>query len=458
MNKNTWTSKFAFILAASGSAIGLGNIWKFPYVAGQNGGAYFIFIYLICVLLLGLPLMFAEFLIGKSTKSNAVNAFKILEGKANFWIITGFIGVLASFIILSFYSVISAWILHYIFQSIYGGFQDINTSNMLSNLLNNPIYMIFLHFVFMSLTVFIVLLGVNKGIERAATIMMPSLFIILIILFIYSIFLDGAFNSFLFLFKPDFSKVKTSTFIEALGQAFFSLSIGMGAMITYAAYLKKETSLLKSSLLVIILDTLIALIAGFVVFSIVFSFNIDISSGPTLVFTTLPNLFSKIIFGRFISILFFILLAFAALSSAISILEVTVAFCIETFFWTRKKASILIGSIAFLIGILSALSFNKLKDFKLPTHYIFNSNLNFFETMDKLASNILLPLGGILISIYFGWKLDRKIIYKETSNLEHKFVKIFIFLLKYFIPIVTILILFYAIELIHPALKFLKLL
>lgn len=451
----SWESSFGFILAASGSAVGLGNIWKFPYTAGVNGGSLFILCYLACILLLGLPIMLSEFAIGRHTQSNAINSFKLIEGKNNFWMLIGIFGVLASFIILSFYSVVAGWIFDYIFKAFSFSFKESTSSQIFSNLLKNPWYLVLLHFLFMSITATVVLLGVNKGIEKVSKILMPALFLILVFLLIYSFFLPGSNEALKFLFKPNLNNLNPKTFLEAMGQAFFTLSLGMGAMITYGSYLNKKENLLKSSLLIVIFDTLISIIAGIVVFSIVFSSKMEVASGPTLVFSTLPNLFGKMYMGNILALLFFLLLLFAALTSSISILEVPVAYCIDRFKWSRKLSCIIVSFLAFIVGIFCALSFNTLSDFKIPTKFIFNENLTFFDLMDKLSSNIMLPFGGLLISLYVAWKLDKKIFKEQLNNT--KFFKFLIFLLKYIIPASISLVFFYGLSFMHPILKILGL-
>lgn len=304
-NRASWSNRLGFILAASGSAVGLGNVWKFPYTAGVNGGSLFILIYIGCILLLGLPIMFSEFLIGRQSQSNAVGAFKVLEGKKNLWMLTGVLGVIASFAVLSFYSVVAGWILDYIYKAIRFSFNESSSATMFSDLLSKANYLIFLHFIFMAVTAYIVMMGISAGIEKTSKLLMPALFIIMFGLLIYSFFLPGNTQALKFMFYPDLKHLSTKTFLEAMGQAFFTLSLGMGVMITYGSYLKKDENLLKSSLIIIFLDTLIAVLAGIVIFSIVFSHGMDVASGPTLVFSTLPTLFAKMFMGNIVALLFF---------------------------------------------------------------------------------------------------------------------------------------------------------
>ena len=397
--REKWGSKVGFVLAAAGSAIGLGNIWKFPYIAGENGGASFVLVYLICIAVIGLPVLIAEILIGRTTQRNPVGAFYKLS-KSKFWASLGGMGVVAGFLILSFYAIIAGWSIGYIIESINGNFflwPDPTASAEHFNSLVSNVYWTMGYFAFfMILTIVIVFAGVQRGIERASKIMMPVLFILLVVLMIRGLTLPGAGKGVEFLWNPDWSKITASTILLALGHAFFTLSLGMGAMLTYGSYMSEEDNVPSAAFQIVILDTLIALIAGMAIFTSVFSVGLDPAAGPGLIFHTLPGVFTKMPGGYFFSILFFIALAIAALTSSISLLEVVVSYFVDELKWKRHKAAIVLGIIIFLIGVPSALSFNLLSDFRILGYDI-------FDAVDRLASNILLPLGGLLISIFVAW-------------------------------------------------------
>jgi len=431
--RDGFTSKFGIVAAAAGSAIGLGNIWKFPYIAGENGGGVFLVIYLIFIVLIGIPVMMSEFIIGRKAKQNVFGAFRQLSSHG-FWKIIGIMGVLAAFLILSFYGTIAGWTIEYLILAIKNGFanrsaEELNTMfDVFSTSIIKPV---FFQLIFMALTAYIVIGGIKKGIEKYTKILMPLLFVIIIYLDITAISLKGGMDGLRFLFQPDFSKLTARCFIDALGHAFFTLSLGMGVLITYASYFQKETNLTETSISVASADTIIALLAGIAIFPAVFAFNAEPASGPGLVFMTLPNIFKLIPGGYIFSILFFLLLGVAALTSSISILEVVVAYVSEEKNISRKKATILTTILITITGILCTLSFGPLHNLKL-------GGFTIFDIFDKIASNILLPLGGMLISIFIGWKLKRHIITEELSNngiLKIGFVHIFLFLVRYLAPI-----------------------
>ncbi|MBU0558600.1 MAG: sodium-dependent transporter [Bacteroidetes bacterium] len=447
MQREQWGSKLGFILAAAGSAIGLGNIWKFPYIAGENGGASFIFVYLICIAIIGLPVLIAEILLGRTTHRNPVGAFKALS-KSKFWIGVGGMGVVSGFLILSFYAVIAGWSLGYIFEAIAGNFTIFNTGVLaaehFNTLVSNLPWIIGYFTLFMLLTMLFVYLGIQKGIERGSKIMMPILFVLLIVLMIRGITLEGSEEGIAFLLHPDWSKINAQAILVALGHAFFTLSLGMGAMLTYGSYMSKNDNIPSAALQIIILDTVIALIAGVAIFTSVFAVGLDPSAGPGLIFHTIPAAFAKMPGGYFFSIIFFILLSIAALTSAISLLEVVVAYFVDELGWDRKIAVIILGFVVFLLGLPSALSFNVLADYT-----IFGKN--FFDIVDFLASNILLPLGGLLISIFVGyiWGFDKVLVnLKEGSqNLFDNYPYIILtwkFFLKYLSPILIFIVLLHS--------------
>jgi neurotransmitter:Na+ symporter, NSS family len=446
-NREQWNSKIGFILAAAGSAIGLGNIWKFPYIAGEYGGASFIFIYLICIAIIGLPVLIAEILLGRTTHRNPVGAFKTLS-KSKFWIGVGGMGVVSGFLILSFYAVIAGWAIGYILEAVVGNFAQFNTGLLAAehfdNLVTDVPWIVGYFSLFMIITMLFVYLGIQKGIERGSKIMMPILLVLLVILMIRGITLEGADKGMEFLLYPDWSKINAQAILVALGHAFFTLSLGMGAMLTYGSYMSKKDSVPSAALQIIILDTVIALIAGVAIFTSVFAVGLDPSAGPGLIFHTIPAVFAKMPGGFFFSILFFILLSIAALTSAISLLEVVVAYFVDELGWNRKKATIIMGFVVFLLGLPSALSFNILSDYTL-------FGKNFFDLVDFLASNIFLPLGGFLIAIFVGyaWGFDQVL-----SNLKegaeslfdnHPYIiSIWKFFLKYLSPILIFIVLLHS--------------
>lgn len=396
-------SKLGFILAASGSAIGLGNIWKFPYITGENGGSAFIIIYLIAIALIGFPIMLAEFLIGRSTQKDAINSFKELA-PGKYWHLIGWMGVGAAFIILSVYGVVAGWTLSYTWEAATGILSTVPTDqlgNHFEELKADPLRPIFWQALFMLATILIVVAGVSKGIERWSKILMPLLFLIVVVVAIRGVTLPGASAGLEFLFKPDFSKLTTQSFLIAIGHAFFSLSLGMGTMITYSSYLPKEQKLPSTALSVTIADTTIALLAGIAVFPAVFAFGMAPDGGPGLVFKTLPAVFQEMPFGDFFATLFFALLAIAALTSSISMLEVPVSFFTEKFKWSRKRTTWFIGSIIFFVGAAASLSNGIWSGFTIK-------GFVFMDLLDFLASNILLPLGGFFIAIFVGFVLKSK--------------------------------------------------
>ncbi|MBR5296419.1 MAG: sodium-dependent transporter, partial [Parabacteroides sp.] len=366
-NRVTFGSKIGVILATVGCAVGLGNIWRFPYMLGSNGGAAFLLVYLLCILLLGLPVMITEFFIGRHTNRNAAGAFKELAPGTK-WSLIGYNGVLAAFLILGFYSVVAGWTLEYVLEAFTGSLRDKTATDFatdFNNFSTSIIRPIIWTVTFIILTHVIIISGVKSGIERASKVMMPLLFLFLIILGMRSITLPNASEGLTFLFQPDFSKINSSVILSAMGQAFFSLSIGMGCLITYASYFKKETNLQATALQVTILDTLVAILAGIMIFPAVFSFGITPTAGPELVFITLPNVFAQLPMGNVWSIIFFILLALAALTSTISMHEVATAYVHEEHKMSRGKAAWVVSIGTIILGILSSLSFGILKDFTI---------------------------------------------------------------------------------------------
>jgi len=449
--RENWGSKLGFILAAAGSAVGLGNIWRFPYLAGENGGAAFIFVYILCVLVIGIPVLVAEILIGRTTQKNPVGTFKQL-GKTKFWIAIGGMGVAAGFIILSFYSVVAGWTLGYIYEAISGNLMQYNlpdvTNSHFTALIQNPVWIISMHGIFMLLTMSVVFFGVQKGIELGSKIMMPLLFVLLIALMIRGLTLEGASKGLEYLFYPDWSKINMKVILNALGQAFFSLSLGMGAMLTYGSYMSKKDNIPSAAIWVAFLDSAIAIIAGVCIFTVVFATGQNPDAGPSLIFRTLPVVFTKITGGYIFSIIFFIALSLAALTSTVSLLEVVSAYFVDEKGWSRKNAVLLFGLMIFIIGIPSALSFSVLSGFTL-------FDKSFFDLTEFLSSNLMLPIGGFFISIFVGWIWDfEKVIENIKPGAEKIFMKyswIFIgwkLILKYLAPVLIFIVLLSSIGII----------
>lgn len=404
-------SRFGVLVAVAGSAVGLGNLWRFPYLVGNNGGAAFIIMYLSFVIVLCLPIMFSEFIIGRRTQSNAFGAIKKLAPKS-IWLLIGVISVAASISIMSFYSVVGGWTIEYIIKSFSTDFLS-SKSDVLSSTFNDfvasPIRPVIQHLVFLGLSALIVVAGIKNGIEKYSKVLMPGLFVLVVLLAIRSLTLDGASEGVKFLFYPDFDKLQGDSVLAALGQAFFSLSLGMGCIITYGSYVKKEENLLNISLMTAFADTGFAILAGLAVMPAVFAFGISPVEGPSLVFITLPQIFAQLPFGNFLSIIFFIILLVAALTSAISLLEVIVAYMTEELKFTRKNAVIISFLIIGFLGSLSSLSEGVLSDFK-----IFGKTI--FDTFDFMSSNVFLPIGGLLVVLFVGWKMASKDVKDELSS------------------------------------------
>lgn len=431
-------SKLGVILASAGSAVGLGNIWRFPYETGEHGGAAFILIYICCVLLMGIPIMVAEFLIGRRSRANTAGAYQILAPGTQ-WKWLGRMGVLCGFLILGYYSVVAGWTLEFITASASNSFTGKEADffiNFFNGFVANPWKPLFWLVLFMAMTHFIVVRGVEKGIEKASKIMMPALFLLLILLAICAVMLPGAGAGIEFLFKPDFSKINGDAFLAAMGQAFFSLSLGMGCLCTYASYFKKETNLPKTALSVGVIDTSVAVLSGVIIFPAAFAVGIQPDAGPSLLFITIPNVFQQAFGGTpflaiVLSIMFYILLALAALTSTISLHEVVTAYLHEEFKMTRRKAAWIVTILCTLLGVISSLSLGDWKEYTL-------FGLTFFDFFDYVTAKLMMPIGGMLIAIFVGWYLDKKIVWEEISNngsLKPFIYKLIIFLLKYFSPV-----------------------
>lgn len=435
-------SKLGILAAAVGSAVGLGNIWKFPYIVGQYGGAAFIFVYLLCIAIIGIPVMLVEFALGRRAGTNAVGAFKLKETKAP-WHFGGYLAVATSFIILSFYAIIAGWLFSYIRRSITGHLFTASNSDFggyFNSLASSTIEPLVATALVLLVTAIICISGVKAGIEKAAKILMPVLFALLIFLMVRSVTLPGANAGIDFLFKPDFSKITPKAVLEALGHAFYSLSLGMGIILTYGSYVDKKQNLGVLTLQVAIADTLIALMAGIVIFPAVFAFNMEPAAGPGLIFITLPVVFEQMPMGNIIAILFFLLIAIAAITSTISLMEVSIAFVMENFNLKRKGATVGVTIGLFLLAIPSVLSFGSWEHIQV-------AGKGFFDLFDFIASNIFLPVGGILLCIYAGWVLGMNNIKDEVTNgglISFKGEKFYTFIIKYIAPIIIFIILLFS--------------
>lgn len=441
-SREQWTTKIGFILAAAGSAVGLGNIWKFPYLVGEHGGAVFIFIYLICVIIIGLPVVIAEIIIGRNTQKNPVGSFKQLSPNNPLWMGVGFLGILTGFIILSYYNVIAGWCLGYVIESVKGAFEGMTSTKQAAQLFcslsGSGSWSVPFQTIFMVLTVGIIYFGVTHGIEKASKILMPSLIIIILILVIRGVTLKNSQAGIVYLLKPNFAYVTGRTVLLALGQAFFSLSIGMGVMITYGSYLSKKDNIISGATSIVMIDTAVALLAGFMLFPAIFALGIRPDQGPGLLFNTSPILFNYIPGGYWFRILFFILMSLAALTSTISLLEVITAYFVDEFALNRKKVAIITGMITLFLGIPSALSFGRWS-------HILIFNMSFFNFFDYLAANIFLPVGGLCITIFVGWFWGKRNALPEieggASGSPRWIFTSWRFLIRYVVPVLIILVL-----------------
>lgn len=433
MKRDNFGTRLGLLAAAAGSAVGLGNIWKFPYITGKNGGAAFILVYLICIVIIGVPVMLSEFALGRKTQANAVGAFKKLESKKS-WHLTGILAVSTAFIILSYYAIIAGWVLSYISKAVTGKLTSVAPSALgdyFGGIISQTAQPLFWNFVVLAITALVVVAGVKDGVEKYSKILMPILFVLLIVLMVRSVTLDGASKGLEFLFKPDFSQLTPASILEAVGHAFYSLSLGMGIIMTYGSYIKKEENLVSLALQVTVLDTLVALMAGVVIFPAVFAYGLEPNAGPALIFVTLPAVFKSMPFGAFFATLFFALIGIAAITSTISLLEVVVACFTEQFNVERKKATIFITIALFLVGIPSTLSFGVWSGVS-----IFGKGI--FDAFDFLTSNIFLPIGGILVCIFAGWVWGTKNAAKEISSdglFSFKLEKAYSFVVRVLAPV-----------------------
>lgn len=439
-----WTSRLAFILALAGSAVGLGNIWRFPYVAGENGGGAFVLVYLLCVFCIGLPIMMAEVLIGRRGRRNPVATMRLLgeeEAGAPYWHVVGAVGIFTGFLILSFYSVIAGWTIAYVFEGGSGAFTGADPERVgaiFTSLSTAPLVTGLWHTLFMIGTVFVVALGVEQGLERAVRVLVPALIALLLILLGYSMVSGSFVQGFVFLFEPRFAELDGEAVLEALGQAFFTLSVGMGAVMAYGAYLPEEESIARSAVAVVIADTSIAILAALVIFPIVFANGLDPAAGPGLVFQSLPLAFGQMPGGAVMATLFFLLLTFAAWTSAISLLEPAVAFLMESLGWTRVQAAVGIGGVIWLLGLLTVMSFGPWDDVRFLRGTL-------FDNIDFLSNNVLLPLGGIAIVVFAGWIMARNSTADELDPAAGPGYRLWRFSARYLAPAAVLLVLLNAV-------------
>ncbi len=436
-----WSSRLTFIMAAVGSAVGLGNFWRFPTTAGENGGGAFVLIYILCVVAVALPILMAELIIGRRGGMSAVGSCrKVAEenGRSSLWAVVGWVGMIASFLILTFYSVIGGWIIAYIPIAAIGSFDAISldaSQGRFGDLLGNPLLMTFCHGVFMALTIFIVAQGVNKGIEKAVNILMPLFFLMLVGVVIFSISTGDIGQTLAFLFAVDFSKISAPVVMDALGQAFFSIGVGSAIMITYGGYLTSATRIPFASSVICVADSFVAILAGLAIFPIVFAIGLDPATGPGLIFQTLPVAFGQMPFGSLYGTAFFLLALFAALTSSIALLEISVAWAEEHLGWSRRNIAIATGSLIWLIGIANVLSLNEWNDVFLLGAYETFAAMTIFDLLDYLTANILMPLGGVLVALFVGWRVSRNVTREELGLSDGFAFQLWRILLRYVAPI-----------------------
>ncbi len=436
-NRDNFSGKLGIVLATVGSAVGLGNIWRFPYEAGQNGGGAFILIYLLCVFLLGLPLVMAEFAVGHKAKANVVGSFKSLAPGTP-WFAVGLMGVLAGFLIMGFYYVVTGWTAEYFYQAIKGDLLQRTPEEyktLFDTFITHPYKPVIWTIIMIAFVHIVIINGIKNGIEKVSKVLMPILFVLMVILAIHSVMLPNAIEGLRFMFEPKIENITSKSVLTALGQAFFSLSLGMGCLITYASYFGKDTNIPKTAIQVTGLDSLVAIVAGIVIFPAVFSFGMQPDEGTGLVFVMLPTIFEQMPLSYFWSSLFYLLLALAAFTSVISLHEVVTAYVQEEFRFTRKKAVTIVSISVFVLAVLASLSLGGVFGVFLGK--------SFFSWLDFLSASILLPLGGLAVSLFVGWYLDKRLlldILQQEGKFKFHFFKGYIFLLRYIAPICIVIV------------------
>ena len=437
-----WTNRTVFILAATGSAVGLGNIWKFPYIAGENGGGTFVLIYLLCIAMIGIPIMMAEIMLGRRGKQSPINTMIALakeEERNPAWVWLGWMGVLAGFLILSYYSVIAGWTMSYIFRTGGGMFLGVTAdgvNSIFTDLVTDPERLLAWHTIFMVMTIAVVARGVKNGIERAVTYLMPLLFAMLIIIVIYAMTTGYFMEGVRFLFTP--GEINGKAILIAMGHAFFTLSLGMGAIMVYGSYLSKQHSITQASMLIALADTVVALLAGLAIFPIVFANGLEPGAGPGLIFQTLPIAFGHMQGGTLVGVVFFTLLVFAAWTSAISLIEPAVAYLVENKGYNRIYASVWVGVTTWAVGLGTVFSFNIWKEKTLTIPYVFE-DLTFFDTLDYLTANVMLPLGGLFIALFAAWVMKEKSTREELATYPWLY-RIWNFLISFITPLAVIVV------------------
>jgi NSS family neurotransmitter:Na+ symporter len=439
-----WSTRLAFILAATGSAVGLGNVWKFPYIAGENGGGAFVLVYILCVLLIGIPIMMAEVLIGRRGRQSPINTMRTLaheESQHGFWQLLGWGGVIAGFLIISYYSVIAGWALAYVFRSLGGSFAGLTgegAGDLFGALTGDPEKLLAWHTIFIVMTTIVVSRGVRSGLEQAVRVLMPALFVLLVLLVGYAVNTGRFLQGVEFLFVPDFGALSQGAVITAMGHAFFTLSLGMGAIMMYGSYLPSKTSITRSSLIIALMDTLVALLAGMAIFPIVFANGLEPGAGPGLVFLTLPIAFGNMPGGLIFGSLFFILLVFAAWTSAISLIEPAVAWLVENRNMQRVRAAVTVGILAWLLGIATVMSFSHWAfDFSFAGEAKTNG---IFDMLDILTANFMLPLGGLAMAVFAGWFMARRSTLDELRLPDGPLYRAWHFAVRYVSPIGVLLV------------------
>lgn len=441
-DRGNFGSKLGVILATAGSAVGLGNVWRFPYVTGENGGAAFILIYLVCIFVIGMPIMLCEFLIGRHAQANTARAYTMLAGGRP-WKFVGYLGVLTGSLILSYYGVVSGWTLQYVFASLSGGMSGGKDyfEQYFAAFSSHPVKPVLWMVLFVLIAHLVIVRGVQRGIEKASKAMMPLLFVLLIVLVGCSLCLPGAWAGVEFLFMPDFTKVTDRTFLEALGQAFYSLSIAMGCICTYASYFARQTNLTRSAVQIVTIDTVVAILSGLLIFPAALSVGVKPDSGPSLIFITLPNVFEQAfaavpLVGYVVSVLFYVLLAIAALTSLISLHEVPTSFLAEELHIGRQKVAAIVTTCCIVVGTLCSLSL-------AGYEWLQPLGMTLFDCFDKFTANICLTLGGFFTSLFVGWYIPHKVVRDELTNWGTLRVRLYrglIFAVKYLCPLSMLLI------------------
>ncbi|MEW7981227.1 MAG: sodium-dependent transporter [Candidatus Sedimenticola endophacoides] len=439
-----WSSRMVFILAATGATVGLGNIWKFPYLAGEYGGGAFVLVYLLCIAAIGFPVMVAEVAVGRRGRLSPINTLRSLseiEGGSPRWVWAGGLGVLAGLLIGSFYSVIAGWALAYMFRAAPGAFEHVTAQGIASifnNLITDPERLLAWHTIFMVMTVAVLARGIRSGLERAVKLLVPGLLVMLLVLIGYGASTGYLGQTFFFLFRPDFSSLSFAAVLEALGHAFFTLSLGMGAIMIYGSYLPRQVPIMRTSLLVVLLDTLVALLAGLAIFSIAFAHELPVNSGPGLIFQTLPMAFGKMQAGGVFGGIFFLLLVFAAWTSAIALLEPAVAWLIESLNLQRVRAAVLTGFVAWLLGIVSLLSFSQWAfSFEFAG---MQKQHGLFDLFSILASGVLLPLGGLAVVLFTAWVMHRESVLDALGGDDGPGFRLWYFLVRYVAPVALVVV------------------